>query len=81
MMDQKARSIRRRHSLTPEGLLRSIYHRCLVDEFRRRHIPFHSELMIELNDKELQLGAGLGYDFLIEDILVVEITAAGGIIP
>lgn len=63
------------------GLLESIYHKCLEKEFELRGIKFISELKIPIEYKGLTLEADLRLDFLVENILPVEIKAVEHILP
>jgi len=62
-------------------LLESVYHKCLEKEFELRGIKFISELKIPIEYKGLALEADLRLDFLVENILPVEIKAVEHILP
>ncbi|CAM3808472.1 GxxExxY protein [Flavobacterium gelidilacus] len=61
------------HKKIGPGLLESVYHQCLSKEFELRKINFKSELEIPINYKGFELHSKLRCDFLIEDLLVVEL--------
>lgn len=63
------------------GLLESIYHQCLQKEFLLRGIKCESELRVDVNYKGETLTTGLRCDFLVEDLVVIELKAVEGIIP
>ncbi len=62
-------------------MLESIYHKCLSKELELRNIPFKSEYKIPYNYKGFDLDIELKCDFLIEDVLVVELKAIESILP
>ena len=69
------------HKALGPGLLESVYHKCLKEEFRIRKIKFVSECLVEVVYKGLELNVDLRCDFLVEDILVVELKSTDGIAP
>ena len=69
------------HRTLGPGLLESVYHKCLKKELTLRKIDFQSELSVPVNYKGLDINAELRCDFLVEDILVVELKAIEGILP
>ena len=69
------------HKNLGPGLLESVYHKCLQKEFELRGISFMSEFKIPIEYKGLELEADLRLDFLVENILPVEIKAVEYILP
>ena len=69
------------HKRLGPGLLESVYHKCLAKELELRNISFKSEYKIPYSYKGFDLDIELRCDFLIEDILVVELKAIEGILP
>jgi GxxExxY protein len=69
------------HKNLGPGLLESVYHKCLEKEFELRGIKFISELKIPIEYKGLALEADLRLDFLVENILPIEIKAVEHILP
>ena len=69
------------HKNLGPGLLESVYHKCLQKEFELRGILFMSEFKIPIEYKGLELEADLRLDFLVENILPVEIKAVEYILP
>jgi GxxExxY protein len=69
------------HKHLGPGLLESVYHDCLKQEFFVRSINFKSQLPVPVNYKGLKLNTDYRLDFLIEDEIVVELKAMDGILP
>ncbi|TVQ51098.1 MAG: GxxExxY protein [Saprospirales bacterium] len=69
------------HSALGPGLLESVYHKCLEEEFRHQKIKFQSELIVPVVYRNLEINAQLRADFYIENCLVVELKAVDGIQP
>ncbi|WP_185289314.1 GxxExxY protein [Chryseobacterium lactis] len=61
------------HKILGAGLLESVYHKCLEEEFRLRNINFKSELNVPVYYKGKQIDCDFFCDFLIEDLIVVEL--------
>jgi len=61
------------HKILGAGLLESVYHRALQEEFRIQKINFKSEFKIPVNYKGVDLNCGFQCDFIIEDSVVLEI--------
>jgi GxxExxY protein len=57
------------------GLLESAYVRCLAKELRLRGIPHQHELPIEIIYKGELIDACYRLDFLVDDVLIVEVKA------
>ena len=68
------------HQLGP-GLLESVYHRCLEQEFKIRGVSFASQLKTPIIFKGIEMNSELRCDFLVKDALVVEIKSIEGILP
>ncbi|HKR07200.1 MAG TPA: GxxExxY protein [Bacteroidia bacterium] len=69
------------HKLIGPGLLESVYQKCLKKEFQLRNIKYYSELIVPINYKGLEMESELRCDFLVEDIIVVELKAVEVIAP
>jgi GxxExxY protein len=69
------------HKRLGPGLLESIYHKCLAKELELRKISFKSEYKIPYNYKGFDLDIDLRCDFLIENLLVVELKSIESILP
>lgn len=63
------------HKVLGPGLLESVYHKCLIQEFSKRNISFQTERKVPIFYKDVKLDSDLRCDFLIEDRLVLEIKA------
>lgn len=61
------------HKILGAGLLESVYHKCLEEEFRLRNINFKSELKVPVHYKGKEINCDFFCDFLIEDLIVVEL--------
>jgi len=61
------------HKILGPGLLESVYHKALKEEFKLREIKFAAEFPIEVLYKGKSLDCASRCDFLIEDIMVLEI--------
>jgi GxxExxY protein len=61
------------HKLLGPGLLESVYHQCLLKEFELRSIKYISENPVPNVYKGHFLETKLRCDFLIEDVLVLEL--------
>jgi GxxExxY protein len=69
------------HKTLGPGLLESVYHKCLKQEFLVRKIPYVSEFLVPVNYKGIEVDAELRCDFLIQDKIVVELKAVEAIAP
>lgn len=69
------------HRALGPGLLENIYQRCLSHELSLREINFKSEVNLPIYYKEAEIDASLRCDFIIEDILVVELKAVETVLP
>ena len=58
------------HKILGPGLLESVYHKALKEEFNLREIEFVAEFPIEVLYKGKSLDCAFRCDFLIEDIMV-----------
>lgn len=63
------------------GLLESVYHSCMQEEFRLREIPVKSQMIIPIEYKGLDIDALLRCDFFVDDMIVVELKAVEKILP
>ncbi|SHK47737.1 GxxExxY protein [Chryseobacterium polytrichastri] len=63
------------HKILGAGLLESVYHKCLEEEFRLRNINFKSEFKIPIVYKGKEINCDFFCDFLVEDLIVVELKA------
>ena len=61
------------HKILGAGLLESVYHKALQEEFKIQEIKFKSEFIIPVNYKGIDLDCGFQCDFIVEDSIVLEI--------
>lgn len=69
------------HKRPGPGLLESVYHKCLAKELEIRGINFVSEYKIPYFYKGFDVDIDFRCDFLIEDILVLEIKSCDEVHP
>ena len=69
------------HKYLGPGLLESVYHECLKQEFFLKGIEYKTQLLIPVGYKGLILNTDYRLDFLIEDEIVVELKAIEGLLP
>ena len=69
------------HKHLGPGLLESVYHDCLKQEFFLRNLIFKSHLLVPINYKGLVLDTDYRLDFIIEDEIIIEIKAMEGLLP
>jgi GxxExxY protein len=69
------------HKQLGPSLLESVYQKCLKEEFRFRKINFVEQLLVPIKYRDLELDADLRLDFLVEDLVVVELKAIEGLLP
>lgn len=67
------------HKIMGAGLLESVYHKCLQEEFKLRNINFKSELRVPVFYKEKEINCDFFCDFLIEDQIVLEIKSVSSL--
>lgn len=63
------------HKILGPGLYENIYHQCLKKEFDLLNIKYKSELTIPFNYKGEFIDCLLKCDFMIEDLIVLELKA------
>ncbi|MEJ0056241.1 MAG: GxxExxY protein [Bacteroidota bacterium] len=63
------------HKNLGPGLLESVYHKCLAHEFTIAGISYSSELIVPINYKGLEVSADLRCDFVVENLIVLELKA------
>jgi len=69
------------HKSLGPGLLESVYHKCLRQEFIIRSLSFGSEFLVPVAYKGIHVDTDLRCDFLVEDSIVVELKAVDMIAP
>ncbi len=68
------------HRLLGPGFLESVYHQALKLEFQMRGIPHTSKHRVAVTYKGYQVGEG-ELDFLVGDVLIVELKAVEKLAP
>jgi GxxExxY protein len=63
------------HKALGPGLIESVYHKCLKQEFILRGIKFTSEMTIPIHYKGIDVESELRCDLLVEDAIVLELKA------
>jgi GxxExxY protein len=69
------------HKQLEPGLLESVYQKCFNHELSVKHLNFLSQIFTPINYKGIILEADLRLDVLVEDLIIVELKAAEGILP
>ncbi len=67
------------HKIMGSGLLKSVYHQCMIEELNLRKIQFQTEMIIPVNYKEKLMNIDFRCDLFIEDLIVVELKAVNEI--
>jgi GxxExxY protein len=63
------------HKYLGAGLLESVYQKCLAREFSLREIEFEQEKSLPVEYKGVKLECGFRLDFLVNQLVVVELKA------
>jgi GxxExxY protein len=69
------------HRTLGPGLLEKVYKSCLAREFELRSINYHQELLIPIEYKGIQVNADLRCDFIVEDLICIELKAVKEQLP
>jgi len=69
------------HRILGPGLLESAYQECLARELSLRRIPFEREKPLPLQYKGENLDCGYRLDFLVAQMVVVEVKVADSLLP
>jgi GxxExxY protein len=68
------------HRILGPGFLESVYQQALEVEFRMRGIPYQPQYPVDVNYKGYSVGEGR-LDFLVGDVLIVELKAVENLSP
>lgn len=68
------------HKILGAGLAEIVYHRALEKEFKLRNIEYKSEFQVPVIYKDENLNCDFKCDFLIEDLIVLEIKSVSSIL-
>jgi GxxExxY protein len=63
------------------GLLESVYQICLAKELTLRNIPFEQEKSLIIEYKGIHLDGGYRLDFLVDQLVVIELKAVDTLLP
>ena len=69
------------HKQIGPGLIESVYEKCLAREFELRGIRYQKQLWVPLQYKGVEIDTELRLDFLVENILCVELKSIEGLLP
>jgi GxxExxY protein len=69
------------HKSLGPGLLESVYEECCAHEYVLRHLPFERQKPIPVVYKGVRLDCGFRIDFLIGELVVVELKAVERVLP
>lgn len=68
------------HKILGSGLAEIVYHKALEEEFKIRNINYKSEFRIPVFYKESELDCDFKCDFLIENLIVLELKSVSAIL-
>jgi len=63
------------------GLLESAYEECLAYELSKAGLPYERQKPLPVRYKEVKLDCGYRLDFVVEDVLIVELKAVTELLP
>lgn len=69
------------HSQLGPGLLESAYEECLAYEFGKSGLSYERQVPIPLEYKEIRLNHGYRLDFLVEEVVIIEVKAVEALNP
>jgi GxxExxY protein len=69
------------HTALGPGLLESTYQACLSHEFMTTGLHFESQVALPVVYRDIRLDIGYRLDFVVEDVVIVEIKAVEKILP
>jgi GxxExxY protein len=69
------------HKHLGPGLLESVYQKCLAIEFKNQEIIFCQELKVPLEYKGQRIDTEFRCDFLVEELIVVELKSVSELLP
>lgn len=69
------------HRALGPGLLESAYQACPAAEFEHRRVPFAREVPVPVSYRGRQLDCGYRIDFVVADVLVLELKAVEKVLP
>lgn len=69
------------HRQLGPGLLESAYERCVAHELGRRGLHYERQVSVPLSYRGLQMERAYVADFVVEDVVVLELKAIGALTP
>jgi GxxExxY protein len=69
------------HKYLGPGLLESVYQTCLTEELKDSGLVVRSQLYVPIKYKNKDLGGTLKLDFMVNDLIIVELKAVDIMIP
>ncbi|MBO9618544.1 MAG: GxxExxY protein [Niabella sp.] len=69
------------HKIMGRGLLESVYHQCLKEEFLHRKINFLTEMKVPVMYKGKNLDVDFRCDLFVEKSIVIELKSVHEIVP
>ncbi|HEY3341566.1 MAG TPA: GxxExxY protein [Anaerolineae bacterium] len=69
------------HRVLGPGLLESAYEECLCKELTIRHVPFERQRFLPVEYKGIQVDCGYRLDFLVRELVIVELKAVDVLLP
>ena len=69
------------HQIIGPGMIKSVYQECLSHEFGLRNIPFETQKKLPIEYKGARLDSGFRLDFVVADMLIVELRSENGLQP
>ena len=69
------------HRQLGPGLLESAYQRCLARELSLRKLMFEKEVSVPIEYKGIRLETGYRLDFLVEEVVVIEVKSVDAVEP
>ena len=69
------------HKALGPGLLESVYEDCLAYEMSLRQMPFVRQQVLPVAYKDLEIEAAFRLDFMVDNLVIVEIKAIEQLLP
>lgn len=69
------------HKALGPGLLESVYHKCLKQEFILNQLSYYYEIVVPVNYKGIDIETELRCDLLVDDAVVLELKSVEALAP
>jgi GxxExxY protein len=69
------------HQIIGPGMMESVYQECLNHELKLRGLPFERQKELTIEYKDVTLDGGYRLDFVVADILIVELKSGNNLEP